>query len=212
MKINLAENMLRFGVKNLNETAKHKVKVLAEQASQTQAPTAAPTAAPTDAPTLTLNYTNGLFRLNEFFTNDSQYMYWDTNATFVGGPGTLTISEIICKPVDNEAAAKLGITPQTPPVVIKLVKPFTVKVPIDYKMYQQISTTFFNSIKLNLDAKTIAALKVPNAKYINSNTVGSNLFTALNNYCVRLGYYTGPKKPKANKVVFINHDGQEVTA
>jgi hypothetical protein len=32
MKINLAENMLRFGVKNLNETAISKVKTLAEQA------------------------------------------------------------------------------------------------------------------------------------------------------------------------------------
>ena len=31
MKINLAENMLRFGVKNLNETATSKVKTLAEQ-------------------------------------------------------------------------------------------------------------------------------------------------------------------------------------
>jgi len=31
MKINLAENMLRFGVKNLNETASQKVKTLAEQ-------------------------------------------------------------------------------------------------------------------------------------------------------------------------------------
>ena len=31
MKINLAENMLRFGVKNLNETATKRVKTLAEQ-------------------------------------------------------------------------------------------------------------------------------------------------------------------------------------
>lgn len=37
MKINLAENMLRFGVKNLNETATRQVKTLAEQ---TSAPTA----------------------------------------------------------------------------------------------------------------------------------------------------------------------------
>jgi len=37
MKINLAENMLRFGVKNLNETATRQVKTLAEQA---KAPTA----------------------------------------------------------------------------------------------------------------------------------------------------------------------------
>jgi hypothetical protein len=52
MKINLAENMIRFGVKNLNESSISKVKTLAEQepATTTQQPTATPAEAGPSAP------------------------------------------------------------------------------------------------------------------------------------------------------------------
>ena len=57
MKVNLAENMLRFGVKNLNKTATSKVKTLAEQETPT---TAEPT--PQQAASAYEKYKNDMWR------------------------------------------------------------------------------------------------------------------------------------------------------
>lgn len=56
MKINLAENMLRFGVKNLNETSTWKVKTLAEQE---QAPAADQAIQVKQIPNSSFNYAVG---------------------------------------------------------------------------------------------------------------------------------------------------------
>jgi hypothetical protein len=77
MKINLAENMLRFGVKNLNETATRKIKTLAEQTPTAQgavtqpAPTPVkPTTTPATTPgtPYSIPVSNTLFFFNGDYT------------------------------------------------------------------------------------------------------------------------------------------------
>lgn len=190
----LAENMRRFGTKNLSE----------------QAPGAAPAPAAQSAsvpPSLTLNYDNGGFRMSQMF-DKSQNMVWDMNATFAGGPNGLTLTQVVFKPGDAENSATLK------PVAIPLAKPFTVATPLDFKLANK-NLAAFKGIQLNLKAPGIATVTAANPKlnetmWMSLNMqIGQAIYDSLVAYAGAKGWYTGPKQLVAKQyALFTNHDGR----
>lgn len=81
MKINLAENMLRFGVKNLNETSTHNIKTLAEQSVRSRSNTMRPRSIYNEPD---LSKPAGDFK-NVFFkiSKSSPNIYFSTSTTFI---------------------------------------------------------------------------------------------------------------------------------
>jgi len=108
MKINLAENMLRFGVKNLNETATSKVKTLAEQQpAAAKKPTAATAVEKPVAPT---PVQPGILKTYKNVPIDEQSLFWTdgvrkSTATINVTPSSdnkyYIISEVILTPAEG---------------------------------------------------------------------------------------------------------------
>ena len=127
MKINLAENMLRFGVKNLNETATSKVKTLAEQtlgkpAATTSAVPGKP-AATAVAPAVTTKKTYKNISVNSSTLNwdgDRQKSEMYVNLTPSKDNKSYLIEEILFESVGKQADKwSMGLTvplTYTPPL------------------------------------------------------------------------------------------------
>lgn len=190
----LAENMRRFGTKNLSE----------------QAPGAAPTAAKPAGqsgavpPSLTLNYDNGMLRFNELFGKDGN-LVWDMNITFAGGPNGLTATAVVLNPGNSSA-----VKPGTKALTIPLAKPFTVRTPLDFKL-QNANEKTFQAMQLNTKSPGAVATGLDETRLMNiSMNLGSSAYTALANLAADKGWYTGPKQTVAKQyALFTNHDGSK---
>lgn len=199
MKNILAENMIRFGTKNINESdIKHRLTEALAPAS------------------LTLNYDNGMLRFNQFFKGGD--LVWDVNATFKGNENTMTISEITFVP---SYSAPEG----TATVVVPLIKPFSFQVPIDAAGgpgsssagWTALQNNWSAGIKLNLKSPEMAkVLAVTDPAKGNATTMtslnmvmGANILDALYFYSGAKGWYIGPKKDVATVyAIFSNHNGE----
>ena len=217
MKKTLAENMLRFGTKNLNGQTERSliVKSIMEtinehgvhlevrrRLSEASVPAS-----------LTLNYDNGMLRFNQFFKGGD--LVWDVNATFKAAGDTMTISELTFVP---SYSAPEG----TATVVVPLVKPFSFLPPMDAAFrkgptFDALQKTWNSGIQLNLKSPEMAkVLAVTDQSKGNATTMislnmvlGSTILDALYAYCGKQGWYTGPKKVAATQyAIFTNHNGE----
>jgi hypothetical protein len=189
----LAENMRRFGTKNL-----------AEQVPTTTAakPAAKPAAVP---PSITLNYDNGMLRMNEFFGKDGNLL-WDINATFTGGPNGLTLTQVVLNPGDSTS-----VKPGTKAIAVPLTKAFTARIPLDFKLQLANQKMFQAGIQLNTKSPGAIAAGLDEMKWMNVNgNLGFAIYTALSNVAAKNGYYTGPKQVVAKQyALFTNHTGAQ---
>jgi hypothetical protein len=209
MKNILAENMLRFGPKNLSESDKRRLQRLSEAASVPA--------------TITLNYDNGMLRHDLLYTRSGDYA-WDLNATFKGSTSdkgaALTISELTFVPSDGVANPDTAVT-----VTVPLVSPFTMYMGENAGLgqgpvWEALKAKFNAGIKVNTKSPELAKVGagmqadkvfdgVANAFSGGFNmNVGGDILEALYAYCGEKGWYTGPKKDVATMyAVFTNHDG-----
>jgi hypothetical protein len=185
----LAENMRRFNTKNLAE------QVPAKPAAQSASV----------PPAITLNYENGLLRMNEFFGKDGNLL-WDINATLTGGPNGLTLTQVVLNPGDSTS-----VKPGTKALTIPLAKSFTVRTPLDFKAQFANQKMFQAGIQLNTKSPGAIASGLDEMKLMNVNgNLGFAIYTALSNVAAKNGYYTGPKKIVATQyALFTNHTGAQ---
>ena len=200
MKINLAENLLRFAPKNLDAKTIKKIQSLAEQ-QNTNVPATQGQSASLPAQLL-LNYDNGLLRAGILYEK-GDYIY-DTNATFVGSSAGLTLKNIV---LVNETEQ---------PITIPLVKPFTVPTPLDFANGLKNQQMFNNGIKLDINspgakAVTAAHPTIDSFKLSSwNNNLGAEIYSALSNVAAAKGWYTGPNQPVAKQyAIFTNHNGKQ---
>ena len=193
----LAENMRRFNTKNLSEQVPG-----AAPAPASAKPAAQSASVP---PSLTLNYDNGLLRVNQFFGKDGNLL-WDINATFAGGPNGLTLTQVVLKPGNSS-----GVKPGAKPVAIPLMAPFTVLTPLNFKAGAANEKRFIAGIKLNTKSPGAVATGLDEMSWSNINlNLGSDIYTALANLAADKGWYTGPKQTVAKQyALFTNHDGSK---
>jgi hypothetical protein len=202
----LAENMLRFGPKNLSESDKRNLQRLSEGASVPDS--------------ITLNYDNGMLRDNLMF-NGNQDITWDINATFKGSQSdkgaALTISELTFVPYDG-IEKKDAVT-----VAVPLMAPFTMYMGQDAgggdgPVWEALKSKFNAGIKLNLKSPAMSQVLAGmdpskamsgTAAFTSFNMdIGGQILDALYAYCGQQGWYTGPKQDVAKMyAVFTNHDG-----
>ena len=221
MKNILAENMLRFGTKNISGCAKRElvVKSIMETINQhgvgndiRRKLSEQQTAGSSVPSSITINYDNGMLRFNQFFKNGD--LVWDTNAIFKGSSGTLTLTEITFVP-------SFEAPPGTAAVAVPLVKPFSVTCPIEAGSadgtFDALQNSWSAGIKLNTKSTQMATVLAAcdpskgNATTIESLNMnfGARILDALYVYCGKEGWYTGPKKDVATQyAIFTGHDGR----
>ena len=212
MKNILAENLLRFGVKNLSDESKIK---LSEQGAPVPTGTGPGQVNPAQAGGSTpkqilLNYDNGMLRLNAMFKGGTE-MYWDTNVTLFGQPGKLTFNKVDFVPADIDALKKLGIAdPKT--ISVATVAPVVINTPINHAVGPNVKKIIPVQLKMDANLKivtdTINAAD-PNMMLTRINTeLPPSIFNALSNVCAQNGWYTGPKQQVAKQyALFTNHPG-----
>lgn len=178
----LAENMRRFGTKNLNEQA-------------------------SVPPALTLNYDNGGFRMSQMF-DKSQNMVWDMNATFAGGPNGLTLTQVVFKPGDAENSATLK--PVAIPLVKPFTVATPLDFKLANKNLAAFKGIQLNLKAPGVATVTAANPKLNDVAWASLNMqIGQAMYESLVAYAGAKGWYTGPKQTVAKQyALFTNHDGR----
>jgi hypothetical protein len=215
MKNTLAENMLRFGSKNLDAKSVKKLQKLAEQGTPVPGADAGqinPAQAGASVPkSIVLNYDNGMLRVGgggNWDRTNGDYR-WNVQVTLIGTPGKLTFSKVDFIPV-GRALAKEGLKA----VSVPTVTPVAITIPIDFN--QEGNATTLIPVKLKNDANFAAVMAGLPSSAMGpdyaldsiSTDLGPAIWTALANVCAQNGWYTGPKQPVAKQyAIFVNHTG-----
>lgn len=223
MKNTLAENMLRFGVKNLQETEIEKIEKLAEQGYMGNvAPDQKGAATP---PKIVLSSNSNLgfaegwvmTQLNREGKSGGADYIWDIVVTLQGTPGQLSAKSIDFVPSLPELKAKNLST-----ITVPLKTPLVIAVPIDFRkaMYGQdksklanINIATDNNFKqvydqLNQFAVFNSADTVNFVVDILGKNTADNILKTLANLAAAKGWYTGPKQTVAKQyALFVNHSG-----
>ena len=210
MKNTLAENMLRFGVKNLQETEIKKIEKLAEQGYMGNVAPDQKGASLPPVITLASDSQYGFsddFVLGAIFRLDgdssSDYI-WDVQVDLKGIQGKLVTDRIKFIP----RAPKL-LANKTKTVEVPLQSPISLLTPIDYKIYknkpeQLIKVQFKNDANLKQVADSLELSNFNKVEEM-QRTLPYQIFNSLVGYCREKGWYTGPSQPVAKQyAIFTN--------
>jgi hypothetical protein len=226
MKNTLAENMLRFGVKNLKEPEIKKIEKLAEQGYMGNVAPDQKGAATPQKIVLSSNSRFGTsegWRMTQFNRKDqsgaSDYI-WDIVVILNGTPGQLTTKSIDFVPSLPELKAK-----NIPTITVPLKTPLVIAVPLDYRkaIYGQdklklapVNLATDNNFKQVYDQiNQFAVLQGQSVDFIASvlnGNIADGVLMTLANLSAEKGWYTGPKQTVAKQyALFVNHNGNTVS-
>ena len=226
MKNTLAENMLRFGVKNLQETEIKKIKKLAEQGDMTNVNPAQKGGATPQKIVLSSNSSYGtaegwiMTPVNREGGSGASDYIWDIVVTLKGTPGQLTTTSINFVPSLPELKAKNLST-----ITVPLKTPLVIAVPLDYRKVRfgsawlklaPVSLATDNNFKQVYDQiNQFAKLQGKSIDYVAgvlNEDIAEGILMTLANLSAEKGWYTGPKQTVAKQyALFVNHSGDTLS-
>jgi hypothetical protein len=210
MKNTLAENMLRFGVKNLSESD---VKKLAEQGDMTNVNTAQKGASTPSEIKLKVYTMPRVLRVGGSNSADN---LWSLDVILKGTPGKLTVASLVFMPDAVRRTKRINdpitINLQTP-CIINVPIPFNVQpttvVPIKLKYDANLEKLLLSSDVISTPQEAQYHMKSP--QQLVDAGISEGIYIALANLAAEKGWYTGPNKPVASQyALFTNHTGDEI--